>query len=583
MQVASFNSSTAFPPSPHSAYSNSPNTPHGFGHASPAVASPALDSRMIQQGSYISSYGHAQSYGTPVTAQFPVPGGCTPHEQPQQHGFYAGPNASPASHHGAFHRKSSSAGSSASLSDALGLYPHAAYGSMAANDASGVTHSPTMFGSPRFAEPQADHLVRRPSTGPRRSSLGFSPKLARSPFQLPSNTLVSSSPRATMTSPSSDHVVIPPGQSPHIQNYALLPQGVRTDGISTGSPSHSPRISFSAPTSPPAITPPSGVGLGLTSPRPHSITIARPKALRKPKKQLPVPEPGLVKASRGRAVPTQVELLDSGVWDGDITAAHNKARIRERVKMRQSARAAVQGDGAPATPADGNASGGSVVTRDAAWDGRDRGDGDAAGGDADREGSLASNAGQAWSGGEGYSLSASPELASLGAAQGHEAMPTVHVVSPRSYVCPVPSCSKAFKRREHLRCVVLRARLVHAQLNLLPGVICGPFTRTINRTSARIQAARRASAARTICGRYVNVVAQKQQLTKHLSLLFFFARTVHRFDRRSLPLRRRCITVAGSRLHPRLPADCIPMTYSTSRRTRRLVAGIVVRGPILPS
>ncbi|KZV93728.1 hypothetical protein EXIGLDRAFT_612682 [Exidia glandulosa HHB12029] len=112
-------------------------------------------------------------------------------------------------------------------------------------------------------------------------------------------------------------------------------------------------MSFSNPTSPPSITPPSGVGLRLSPspPPPHSITIIRPKAPRKPKKMLPTPEPGLVKASRGRAVPTQVELMDTGMPSGDA----------------------------------------------------------------------------------------------------RDGMPTIHVVSPRSYVCPVSTCSKAFKRREHLR------------------------------------------------------------------------------------------------------------------------------------
>ena len=32
-----------------------------------------------------------------------------------------------------------------------------------------------------------------------------------------------------------------------------------------------------------------------------------------------------------------------------------------------------------------------------------------------------------------------------------DALESIPVVSPRSYVCEVPSCRKAFKRREHLR------------------------------------------------------------------------------------------------------------------------------------
>lgn len=433
VQAASFTSSNAFPPSPRSAYSNSPNTPLGFAHTSPSVASPALDSRMIQQGPYISSFGSTQSYGTPVTAQFPVVGGCSPAEHPQQQSGYFGGSHAPAGHLG-LHRKSSSAGSSAGF-DALGLQ-HAPYSSMATDDSGGggVMQNTAMFGSP---QPQAEtarftgFAIARRSSIPSRRGSQFSPKPSpRSPYQAASSNLAQSSgsPQSTMPSPLSEQLVIPPGHSPHIQNYNLLPQGVRTEGISGSSPmmahattaaSQSPRISFSTPTTPPSITPPSGVGLSGSS-SPQTITIVRTKAPRKPKKQLPVPEPGLNKASRGRAVPTQVELQDTGVWDGDIAAAHSKAKIRERIQARRTRVA----ENASATSADSNVSATGVSVKS--------------------EGTL-------FGAGEGQESSVSPQLASLAVSVGHAAMPTVHVVSPRSYVCPVSSCSKAFKRREHLR------------------------------------------------------------------------------------------------------------------------------------
>lgn len=351
--AGSFSHSSSFAApygSPHSAYSNSPNTPLHFSHVSPHVASGALDTQMMSPP----AFGEPSSYGT--TTAFAGAGGKYFDPAVQQQFAMMG------------HRRSSSAGSAASMTDALGL------------------QTAPSFGATEMFPGAPIPIARRSSVASsmaqsRRGSFVYGQQMQRSPYQ--SN-------------------VLPINGSPQPPLPSLAAEGATTSSpaLMAQSLSVSPQLTASLPGTPPALPPLPALNASTdASPRMASIII-RTKATRKPKKLLPVPEPGLSKASRGRAVPTRVELAPTGVWEGDISAAHSRAKIKERVTVRRT-RAAL-----------------------AAADQEDADD---------------------------YPGSPQSSLAMLDTAKAQEAMPPVQVVSPRSYVCPVDSCNKAFKRREHLR------------------------------------------------------------------------------------------------------------------------------------
>lgn len=390
----------AFPGSPHSAYSNSPNTPLTFNHLSPHVANAALDATGIisSQPSFVGA--PEQSPYTPHTA---APFGSPPKP-------FSASQAAQMAMLNSGHRRSSSAGSAASISDALGLQTSAG-GSGQYVGASGMqmgSGTNDMF--PGAPIPIARRSSVASIAHSRRGSLVYnagsgSQHQQRSPYQ--SNGLP---------------ISVEP-QHPPLPSLAAAATSPAMAHAHAHSNSVSPHLSASPPTLPPlpSSTPPMSASAGLadsTSPRLGSIII-RTKATRKPKKMLPTPEPGLSKASRGRAVPTRIELQPTGVWDGDISAAHSRARIKERVAGRRSTRAALAADDdfeelSPPPPPPQQLQ---------------------------------------------PVMSPTPPpplpLPMLNTAKAQEAMPPVQVVSPRSYVCPVDSCNKAFKRREHLRCADL--------------------------------------------------------------------------------------------------------------------------------
>lgn len=247
-------------------------------------------------------------------------------------------------------------------------------------------------------------------------------------------------------------------------------------------------------------------------PLPEPSPTQRHKA-RKLKISVPQPVPNLTKASRGRPVPTLLDLQHGGLWEGDNSRTRVKSARRTNMEpMIVQSADADDGINAVLRTVQWTTPGASGVKEEDDIEEEDFED-DMPLHSAVTMRPFSTPTTSSSSSSLAYPLSATqqqhPEVLhrrmsapTLVAPAG----PTPRGISPRVFVCEVQECRKAFKRKEHLR---RHTRSIHTHEKrtlVVSSAACILIEHIFQHTRARNRTARKSSAEATICGRCVSHV-----------------------------------------------------------------------------